>query len=127
MEIFTTPLHIEGIVEHGQQLGRKIGFPTANLEVSSLRSSLPSTGVYGGDCLLPDGSCYRTMINVGYRPTVSQDETKLTVEAHLLNFEGDLYGQRIQLKILFRIRDEKKMASLEELRHQLSQDLQHLL
>lgn len=117
------PVRLEGTVVHGQQLGRQLGFPTANLGIEDLTGPLPQTGVYGGTCLLPDGSCHRTMINVGYRPTVDSLGHRLSIEAHLLDFDGDLYGQRICLVISHRIRDEKKMTTLDELRLQLAQDL----
>lgn len=114
---------LKGTVVHGQQLGRKLGYPTANLGVEGLEGSLPDAGVYVGDCTLPSGQVLRSMINIGYRPTVDPQSHRLSVEAHLLDFDGDLYGQTLQLNILDYIRAERKMASLDDLRHQLALDL----
>lgn len=114
---------ISGIVVHGQQLGRRLGFPTANLSVAGLQGEIPPTGVYAAWCVLPDGRRYKAMVNVGYRPTVNSASHQLSIESHLLDFEGDLYGQRLSLHITARIRDERKMQSLDELKQQLTADL----
>lgn len=115
---------IEGVVVHGQQLGRRLGFPTANLGLEELRGNVPNTGVYAARCLLPDGRSYQAMVNVGFRPTVDQLSHRLSIEAHLLDFDEDIYGQLLQLTIVKRIRDERKMATLEQLKEQLAKDLQ---
>ena len=114
---------LQGIVVHGQQLGRKLGFPTANLGLDKLKGNVPPTGVYAAQCMLPDGRMYKAMVNVGFRPTVDKLSHRLSIEAHLLNFEGDLYGQMLQLVLLSHIREERKMESLEQLRQQLAADL----
>jgi len=124
MEQLPQTLCLKGIVIHGKQLGRRIGFPTANLDIEGLQTPLPPTGVYGGICTLPDGRTFGTMVNVGYRPTVDNQSHLLSVEAHLLDFDEDLYGQCICLHITSRIRDEKKMQTLEALQQQLAQDLE---
>lgn len=117
------PILLSGIVVHGQQLGRRLGFPTANLSVASLQGTIPPTGVYAALCTLPNGQCYKAMVNVGYRPTVSPTSSTLTIESHLLQFDGDLYDQLLHLKLVGRIRDERKMHSLDELKTQLAVDL----
>lgn len=114
---------LEGIVVHGKQLGRQLGYPTANLSLAQLKGELPSAGVYAAWATLADGSRRRAMVNIGYRPTVDAQHHTLSVEAHLDDFDGDLYGQMLCLSIVSRIRDERKMASLEQLQEQLAHDL----
>lgn len=114
---------LEGIVVHGQQLGRQLGFPTANLGLEGLKGQVPSTGVYAAYCQLPDGRVYRAMVNVGFRPTVDRLTHRLSIEAHLLDFSDDLYGKLLKLTIVRRIRDERKMETLEQLKKQLAKDL----
>lgn len=114
---------LEGIVVHGQQLGRKIGYPTANLGLETLKGGIPATGVYAARCILQDGRQYKAMLNVGYRPTVDSDGSLLSIEAHILGFDEDIYGQWLKLVVVRRIRDERKMGSLAELSAQLSKDL----
>lgn len=114
---------LSGIVEHGKQLGRQLGYPTANLALDSLVGSIPSSGVYAARCTLQNQQTFWAMVNVGYRPTVDGDVHRLSVEAHLLNYDGDLYGQTLQLELCHFIREERKMASLEELKCQLTHDL----
>lgn len=117
---------IESIVIHGQQLGRKLGFPTANLCVETLKGEVPANGVYATRCILQDGRIYKAMLNVGYRPTVDTNEHELSIEAHLLDFDEDIYEQHIKLVILRRIRDERRMKSLEELSTQLANDMREV-
>lgn len=115
---------IEGTVVSGHQLGRKLGYPTANLGIDTLVGEMPAPGVYAAHCRLADGRVLKAMLNVGYRPTVEQGGAEVSIEAHLLDFDEDLYGQRIQLKLISRIRDERRMVSLQELREQLARDLE---
>lgn len=118
-------LHLlQGTVIHGQQIGRQLGFPTANLCVEELQEPLPQPGVYAAWATLPDGKTYRAMVNVGYRPTVDSSHHRLSVEAYLDQFSGDLYGQRLSLRLVLLLRQERRMASLDQLREQLSADLQ---
>lgn len=114
---------LESIVVHGQQLGRKIGFPTANLCQETLVGEVPPTGVYAAHCILQDGRRHKAMLNIGYRPTVDSAGHQLSIEAHILNFNEDIYGQRIRLIIAKRIRSERKMSSLAELSAQLTKDM----
>lgn len=118
-----TPQPLQGTVVHGQQLGRRLGYPTANLDVAHLDGQLPAPGVYAAWATLADGSRHRAMVNVGYRPTVDADRQRLTVEAHLDAFSADLYGQSLCLLLVARIRDEHRMYSLDQLRAQLAADL----
>lgn len=114
---------LESIVVHGQQLGRKIGYPTANLGLDTLIGDVPPTGVYATRCILQDGRHFKAMLNIGYRPTVDSDDHQLSVEAHILNFNEDIYGQHIKLIVVSRIRSERKMGSLAELSAQLAKDM----
>ena len=118
---------LESIVVHGQQLGRKIGYPTANLGLETLVGEIPPTGVYAARCLLQDGRQRMAMLNVGHRPTVDSDDHQLSIEAHILDFDEDIYGQTIKLIIMKRIRDERKMNSLADLSMQLAKDLKEVL
>ena len=114
---------LQGIVVHGKQLGRRLGYPTANLDIAHLDGQLPTPGVYAAWATLADGTRHRSMVNVGYRPTVDADRQRLSVEAHLDAFNADLYDQPLHLLLVARIRDERRMDSLDQLRAQLAQDL----
>lgn len=113
------PYAICGKVVAGDRLGQQLGFPTANLDVPGL--VLPPHGVYAGITKL-NGKFYRAALNIGLRPTVAVGK-QLRVEAHLLEFNGDLYGQELEIEIGEKLRDEKKFASLEELRKQIARDI----
>ena len=110
--------HLSGIVIKGNQLGRTIGFPTANLqlEVSKL---IPKGGVYAVDVLFKE-QLFKGILNIGVRPTVL-GETQ-TIEVHILDFEQNIYGETLTLKFRKRIRDEYKFASIVELKTQLEND-----
>ena len=107
----------------GKQLGRTIGFPTANLDVSDDKF-IPRMGVYQVrvNCLDGEEQNLLGVMNIGNRPTV--DGKGISLEVHLLNWQGDLYGQRLQVKLVKFIRDEKKFNSLDELKEQIKQDCQ---
>lgn len=120
------PYQISSTVIQGQQMGRTIGFPTANLDFWS-EQLLPANGVYA-TCAWLDGICHLAATNVGVRPTV--DDQRLTVETHLLDFDGDLYGRTLQLDFIERIRPEMKFPSLAALKTQIQADVRqvrHLL
>jgi riboflavin kinase/FMN adenylyltransferase len=114
------PCAVAGSVTRGDGLGRTLGFPTANLEVSGL--ALPPQGVYAAWAGGPDKE-RPAVVNVGFRPTLNQLAPALRVEAHLLDFEGDLYGQELELRWVAKLRDEQKFASLEQLKEQIGRDL----
>jgi riboflavin kinase/FMN adenylyltransferase len=109
---------LHGSVVRGRERGRTIGFPTANLE--SETECLPSDGVYATRVVLDDGH-FASITNIGMRPTFN--ETARSVEAHIFDFNRDIYGHRIKLELIERIRGEKKFASADELKHQIAQDL----
>jgi riboflavin kinase/FMN adenylyltransferase len=110
---------LDGRVVRGDQLGRKLGFPTANLDVPG--RILPPNGVYAAHADTSAMS-HRAVVNIGVRPTVG-DAIMRRVETHLLDFDGDLYGQQLEITFAQRLRDEKKFASLDELKHQIAADI----
>lgn len=113
---------LTGRVEHGKALGRTIGFPTANVGDVSCRKLIPALGVYACEARVGSRS-YRSMVNIGHRPTVAGGESTVTIEAYLVGYEGDLYGKEISLRFERRLRDERRFASLDELKAQLTLDL----
>lgn len=125
--MLTCPHFIEGIVIHGNELGRTIGFPTANLSLCDSRIIIPANGVYAA-IASPEGERrqYPAMVNIGTRPTVS-DSGRLSMEANLIGFGDDLYGKKLRLDFISRIRPERKMHSLEELKSALASDRQKTL
>jgi riboflavin kinase/FMN adenylyltransferase len=116
------PYSLNGTVIKGDQRGRTIGFPTANLAVWD-ELLLPADGVYATYAWLGDQR-YKAATNVGVRPTVNGRER--LVEAHLLDFSGDLYGQAIRLQFIAHIRPEKKFSGLDTLKAQINADVLHV-
>jgi riboflavin kinase/FMN adenylyltransferase len=117
------PYAIRGTVAHGEGRGRQIGFPTANLEFPDPRKLTPQNGVYATRTHLPGGEVYAGMMNIGRRPTF--DGMNVTVEVHLLAFEGDLYGKTLRVEFLQRLRDEQRFSSPDDLAVQLAKDKRH--
>jgi riboflavin kinase/FMN adenylyltransferase len=114
------PYAICGQVVAGDRLGRQMGFPTANLDVTLL--NLPPNGVYAGATHVA-GQFYRVALNIGLRPTLGSPKPQLRAEAHLLDFEGELYGSQLEIEPGTKLRDERKFASLDELRRQIELDV----
>ena len=110
-------LVIEGTVVHGRQLGRKLGFPTANLAVPDTLEA--ADGVYLSEAEV-GGIRYAAMSNLGRNPSVGGKERRL--ESYLFGFEGELYGRTLRIRLLARLREERKFASVEELQHQIETD-----
>lgn len=119
------PFTLTGKVVHGKHLGTQLGFPTANLQLS-YRAQLPADGVYSAEAFLPDGSVRRAVVNIGNCPTVDHTPQH-TVEAHIIGLDEDIYGSRLTLKFLRRLRDERKFSSLAELTTQIRQDIQEAI
>lgn len=117
------PYSISGEVVHGKALGRTIGFPTANIEIGDPHKLIPGTGVYAADAILPDCSSYRAVVNIGRRPTVDSDGAKLSIEAYLDGFDGNLYGREITLRLIARLRGEKRFSGLGELKDAIAGDV----
>ncbi|MGA4643046.1 bifunctional riboflavin kinase/FAD synthetase [Limisphaera sp. 4302-co] len=122
-EMLGRPWALAGRVVAGDGLGRRLGFPTANLDVQGL--VLPPRGVYSGRCAV-EGRVYRAALNVGWRPTVAGENPVLRVEVHLLDFDGDLYGRELEVAVLEKLRDEQRFESLEALRRQIRADLERI-
>lgn len=112
---------ITGVVVKGKMLGRKLGFPTANLEISPKTPLLLPNGVYAAEVLYKNKT-FLGMANIGTRPTVSGKG--LTVEVNLFDFDEDIYGQEIQVDLLQFLRDEKKFSGIQELLTQIRIDIQ---
>ena len=124
-ELLGRPYSITGLVVHGRGEGHRIGFPTANLAPESVETILPKSGVYAvkvrSKGVKESGSkVFSGMMNIGTRPTYNG--TTLSLEVHLFNFDGDLYGQTLTIDFLRRIRDEQPFESPEALRKQLEKD-----
>lgn len=114
---------LSGTVVGGKQLGRTIGFPTANISVEPPEMLIPAYGVYAARATLDSGAVYPAMVNIGVRPTVDMTESPtVSVEAHLLGYEGDLYGSRVALDLVERMRAEMRFSSVDELRARLQAD-----
>ena len=109
----------EGIVVKGNQLGRTIGFATANLQVEDAEKLIPGNGVYAVTVSLA-GETFNGMMNIGLRPTV--DGTKRVIEVHLLDFNRDIYGQLIKVTVQHYLRGEVKFSGLDALKEQLAKD-----
>jgi riboflavin kinase/FMN adenylyltransferase len=114
---------LQGVVEHGDKRGRTIGFPTANLAVAG-DLQLPTDGVYAGWYERPDGAVHAAAINIGRRPTFYAENGLLLVEAHLLDFDGDLYGEHGRVRIEAWLRGETRFGSIDDLAAQLRRDVE---
>ncbi len=113
------PWGIRGEVVRGERLGARLGYPTCNLELGPNR--LPIQGVFAAEAIV-HGQSHPAAASIGVRPTVS-DAGKLLLEAHLLDFDGVLYGETIELRFRHKLRDEEKFDSLEELRERMADDV----
>jgi riboflavin kinase / FMN adenylyltransferase len=109
---------LSGTVVHGRERGRTIGFPTANLD--SATECLPPDGVYATRMVLPDGA-FASITNIGMRPTFA--EPARTIEAHIFDFDRNIYGAKVRLEIVERIRGERKFDSGQALAAQIAEDL----
>lgn len=120
-ELLGRPYSITGKVVKGNSLGHTIGFPTANLDLPE-GVAVPMTGVYSAVVkTLHDGKKYPAMVNIGTRPTVMRGNQRV-LEAHLINFSGDLYDKEITVRFMTRLRDEQKFDSIAALKQQLAED-----
>jgi riboflavin kinase/FMN adenylyltransferase len=112
---------LSGEVVHGNQLGRTIGFKTANLLVSDQHKLIPADGVYAVKVCIKDKEL-EGMMNIGRRPTLENPDAGIILEVHIFNFDADLYNKVLRLKFFKRIRDEKKFESIQALKEQLHLD-----
>ena len=113
------PYGVEGRVERGSERGHKLGFPTANLHPHN--RVIPRNGVYVTGTLI-DGQWRRSVTNIGLRPTFG-DASEPSVETFVMNWDGDLYGDVVRVRFLYRLRDERRFSSVEELKTQISRDV----
>ena len=114
---------VRGVVVHGDERGRTIGFPTANIEVAS-QVCRPADGVYAGVLTRADGSEHVCAINLGRRPTFFEHADHSLLEAHLLDFDGDLYGQSVRVSFSNFLRGERKFENIDALKMQLKLDVE---
>ena len=117
------PYGVYGSVVEGERRGRQLGVPTANLHVVS--ELLPARGVYAGMAGPPgaDSPRWLSVVNVGVRPTFGES-TLTVVEAHLLDFDGDLYGRALRIEFHAHLREERRFAGVDELREQIGRDIE---
>ena len=115
------PILLAGKVVHGKALGRTVGMPTANIEVAD-KSLLPKCGVYATRIKVGEET-YLAVTNIGLRPTVD-NEQQVTVEAHILDFDQDIYGQVVELEVHKFLRPIQKFGSLEEVLKQVKKDIE---
>ncbi|MEG0789368.1 MAG: riboflavin kinase [Alistipes sp.] len=113
---------LEGVVTHGRQIGREIGFPTANIPVAT--NFAAADGVYLSYVEVA-GVRYKAMSNLGSNPSVGGEARRL--ETHIFDFQGDLYGQCLRVELVRKIRDERRFATIEELKSQIERDKELIL
>ena len=114
------PYSIAGSVAHGFQEGRRIGFPTANIVPESTEKLVPQNGVYATRVSIEGGEWMPAMLNIGNNPTFQRQQT--TIEAHIIDFEGDIYGRNVRVEFGRKLRDERQFESVEALQKQLEAD-----
>ncbi|MBE0662310.1 MAG: bifunctional riboflavin kinase/FAD synthetase [Bacteroidales bacterium] len=115
---------LTGRIVRGNQIGKLIGYPTANLSLTDSRKLIPATGVYA--CIVDwKGNHYKGMGNIGYRPTI--DANQLTIEANIFDFDREIYNDHITIRFIERIRDERKFGGLQQLKGQLGYDKEMVL
>lgn len=113
---------LAGTVVHGNAIGRQIGFPTANIHITDPHKLIPEEGVYKAEVCVRD-QWYGAVLNIGTNPTVGNAQQ--TIEAYIIDFQGNIYGEDIQVRLLRRLRDEQQFADLGALRTQIEQDIAH--
>ena len=114
---------VRGVVVHGDERGRTIGFPTANIEVPN-QICIPADGVYAGVFVRQDGTIHNCAINLGRRPTFYEHADHSMLEAHLLDFSENLYGEKVKLTFTHFLRGERKFENIDALKMQLKLDIE---
>lgn len=115
------PFEITGMVKKGKQLGRTIGFPTANVKVQESTKLIPINGVYAVRIAIERGENLNAMMNIGTRPTVS-NEAQQSIEVNIFDFNEDIYDKLVKVSLFKRIRSEEKFPNLEALKIQIAKD-----
>jgi len=121
-EMLGRPYEVRGKVVEGDQRGRTIGFPTANIPVPKVMA-WPADAVYAGWCTRADGTRHKCAINIGRRPTFYEHAQQSLLEAHLIDFEGELYDETMSISFVEFLRSERKFAGIDELAAQLRDDV----
>lgn len=118
------PYGLRGIVVRGEQLGRSLGFPTANVKIADSDILIPKPGAYAAFVVTPDGERRPAMVNIGFRPTVSDSDEQgtLSIEAHILDYTGYLYDEEVTIEFMRFLRPERRFATTEKLTEQLTRD-----
>ena len=116
------PFEVRGVVTPGDRRGRTIGFPTANLPTTP-DLQVPADGVYAAWYIREDGTQYPAAVNIGKRPTFYDYADRSLIEAHLIGFRGDLYGEIAKVRFVRRLRGEKRFEGIEQLQEQLGKDV----
>ncbi len=116
------PYEVRGTVQEGDRRGRLIGFPTANIPVTKVMA-WPADAVYAGWCDLEDGARHPCAINIGRRPTFYEHAEQSLLEAHLIDFDGDLYGSQVAVSFVAFLRSERKFEGIDQLAEQLKNDV----
>ncbi|MDG1366769.1 MAG: bifunctional riboflavin kinase/FAD synthetase [Acidimicrobiales bacterium] len=116
------PFEVRGVVEVGDRRGTQIGFPTANIPVPKVMA-WPADAVYAGWCRRENGEVYPCAINIGRRPTFYEHAEQSLLEAHLIGFEGDLYGEQVGVSFVGFLRSERKFNGIDQLIKQLKADV----
>lgn len=120
-KMLTRPYTITGTVTEGKQIGRTIGYPTANVMVNDKNKEIPQNGVYAVKVTDNETHKYYGILNIGNRPTL-EDNRGQTIEVHLINENKNLYGHRLRLDFIQRLREERRFANLEELKEAIGGD-----
>tara|TARA_B100000497_G_C7675351_1_gene407929 strand:+ start:328 stop:1254 length:927 start_codon:yes stop_codon:yes gene_type:complete len=118
------PYQLSGYVIKGEQIGRTLGFPTANIQLTVNYKLIPKTGVYAVMIHI-QGENYKGMLNIGFRPTVEGNSK--TIEVNIFDFNKNIYGEEISITLVKRLRDEKKFKNLEALKKQITSDKKETL
>jgi riboflavin kinase/FMN adenylyltransferase len=122
-ELLGRPHEVRGSVVQGDQRGRELGFPTANIRYAP-ETCLPAVGIYAGTLTAGDGVERPAAISLGRRPTFYAEEGELLLEVFVLDFSGDLYGQECAVRFMGRIRSEERFDSVEALVEQMHHDVE---
>lgn len=122
-ELLGRPHQVRGVVRSGDRRGRELGFPTANVHVPA-DILLPADGIYAGWFLRADGARLATAISLGRRPTFYEEQPESLLEAYLLDFSGDLYGEEVRVEFVARLRDELRFDSVDDLVSQMRADVE---
>ena len=114
---------LKGKVVSGKKIGRGMGFPTANITPSFVYKLIPGSGVYAVETRVEgDPVWYAAMLNIGLRPTITENDGRRTIEAHIIDFDSDLYGKTVTVRFRDRLRDEMKFDNIDALAAQLARD-----